>query len=305
LAGAVHVQGTINGYGERSGNADLCQIIPNLALKLKRKCHVDVRGMTELSRYVDDIANMVPDARRPFVGDSVFAHKGGIHVSALMRHVGTYEHINPEAVGNRRRVLVSELSGASNVIYKAQEYNIHLEKDSPALAQVLKTVKDLEYQGYTFEGAEGSFELLLKRAVGSYTPFFELIGLRLIIDKRSPDDIPLAEASIKLKTGHRIIHTVAEGNGPVNALDKALRRALEEQYPVIREIQLQDYKVRVLNEKAGTEALVRVLVETAGRGRSWSTVGVSTNIIEASWRALVDSIEYGLLSCNAVPPEQR
>lgn len=300
-AGATHVQGTVNGYGERSGNADLCQIIPNLTLKLGYQCNVDVSGLTELSRYVDELANMSPDNRRPFVGGSVFAHKGGIHVSALLHHPQTYEHIDPALVGNQRRVLVSELSGASNVIYKAQECHIQLQKGSPALAQVLQAVKDLEHKGYTFEGAEGSFELLLKKTLGLYSPFFALIGFRMIIDKRSPDDIPLAEASIKLRIGDTIVHTVAEGDGPVHALDKALRRALEEQYPVIREIHLKDYKVRVLDEKSGTAAMVRVLIESAAHGHSWSTVGVSANIIEASWRALVDSIEYGLMTCNVVP----
>lgn len=299
--GASHVQGTINGYGERSGNADLCQIIPNLVLKLGMRCNANVRTTTEVSRYVDELANITPDSRRPFVGDSVFAHKAGIHVSALLHHPETYEHMAPELVGNRRRVLVSELSGASNVIYKAQEYGIELHKGSPALMQVLTAVKELEHEGYTFDGAEGSFELLLKKAVGLFVPYFELIGFRLIIDKRSPDDIPMAEASIKLRIGNTVVHTVADGLGPVNALDLALRKALEEQYPIIKEIQLIDYKVRVLEEKAGTEARVRVLVESAAHGRSWSTVGVSANIIEASWRALVDSIEYGLMMCEAKP----
>jgi 2-isopropylmalate synthase len=302
--GAGHVQGTINGYGERSGNADLCQIIPNLVLKMGFRCNADVRSTTEVSRYVDELANISPDGRRPFVGDSVFAHKAGIHVSALMHHPETYEHMAPELVGNHRRVLVSELSGASNVIYKAQEYGIELHKGSPALMQVLTAVKALEHEGYTFDGAEGSFELLLKKAVGLFVPFFKLIGFRLIIDKRSPDDIPIAEASIKIRIGDVVIHTVADGLGPVNALDLALRKALEEQYPIIKEIQLVDYKVRVLQEKAGTEARVRVLVESAAHGRSWSTVGVSANIIEASWRALVDSIEYGLMMCAVKPQTQ-
>jgi 2-isopropylmalate synthase len=300
-AGATHVQGTINGYGERSGNADLCQIIPNLVVKMGYTCRADLSSLTELSRYVDDLANVKPDSRRPFVGRSVFTHKGGVHVSAMLRQPETYEHIDPTLVGNRRRVLVSELSGAGNVIYKAQEYQVRLEKGSSALERVLRAVKDLEHEGYTFEGAEGSFELLLKKAVGLYKPFFELLGLRVIIDKHSLSQDPIAEASIKVRIGDHLVHTVAEGDGPVHALDLALRRALEGHYPMISEIHLTDYKVRVLNEEAGTGAIVRVLIESAAHGRSWNTVGVSANLIEASWRALVDSMEYGLMICDVEP----
>lgn len=300
-AGASHVQGTINGYGERSGNADLCQIIPNLVLKMGHACHADLSGLTELSRFVDDLANIKPDSRRPFVGRSVFTHKGGVHVAAMLRQPQTYEHIDPSLVGNQRRVLVSELSGTGNMIYKAQEYQVNLEKGSGALARVLQAVKDLEHEGYTFEGAEGSFELLLKKAVGLYKPFFELVGLRVIIDKHNQSQDPVAEASIKVRIGDHLVHTVAEGDGPVHALDLALRRALEGSYPMISEIQLTDYKVRVLNEEAGTGAVVRVLIESAAHGRSWNTVGVSANLIEASWRALVDSMEYGLIICAVEP----
>ena len=305
--GVVHVQGTVNGFGERCGNCDLIQVIPNLQLKMGLRCVPDesMSQLTELSHFVSEMANMRPDPRQPFVGKSVFAHKGGAHVSALLRHPETYEHIPPESVGNERRVLVSELSGASNIIYKARQYNVELTKDSPALRKVVDTVKELEHQGYHFEGAEASFELILKKALGLYRPYFELVGLRLTIDKRDPDDEPVAEATIKVKVGDQIFHTAADGNGPVNALDSTLRKALESVYPQISRIQLVDYKVRVLNEKSGTGAKVRVLVTSADDGKSWGTVGVSANIIEASWRALVDSIEYGLMHVDsAVEPAE-
>ena len=299
-AGAVHVQGTINGYGERSGNCDLIQVIGNLQLKMGRPCvpESSLRNLTALSRFISELANLPPDPRQPFVGQSVFAHKGGMHVSALLRHPETYEHIPPELVGNRRRVLVSELSGASNIIYKAREYNVELSKDSPALKRVVNAIKHLEHQGYHFEGAEASFELILKKELGLYRPFFELVGLRLTVDKRDPDDEPVAEATIKVRVGDRILHTAADGNGPVNALDSALRKALVTVYPEVERIQLTDYKVRVLNERAGTAAKVRVLITSSENGVTWGTVGVSTNIIEASWQALVDSIEYGLMRIN-------
>lgn len=302
-AGAVQVQGTINGYGERSGNCDLIQVIPNLQLKMGMSCvpEESMRRLTKLSRFVSEMANLSHNSFQPFVGKSVFAHKGGMHVSALLRHPETYEHIDPDLVGNERRVLVSELAGVSNIIYKAKEYNVELKKDSPALKKVVETVKELEHQGYHFEGAEASFELILKKALGLYKPFFELIGFRLTIDKRDPTDEPVAEATIKVKVGDRILHTAADGNGPVNALDSALRKALETVYPAIRRIKLADYKVRVLNENAGTAARVRVLITSSENGKSWGTVGVSTDIIEASWRALVDSIEYGLMKIDVVP----
>lgn len=303
-AGARHVQGTINGFGERNGNADLIQVIPNLQLKMGFQCITpeQMRTLTEVSRYVSELANVKPDERQPFVGRMVFAHKGGMHVSALLRHPETYEHIDPELVGNKRRVLVSELSGASNIMYKAKEYNIDLPKDSPALRKVVDTVKEREHAGYSYEGAEGSFELLLKKSLGIYKPYFRLIGFRLINERRDEwSNESIAEATVKLQVGDAILHTVGEGNGPVNALDHALRRALEGAYPELKRIRLNDYKVRVLNEQAGTGARVRVLVESSVNGRKWGTVGVSTNIIEASWEALVDSIEYGLMICNVEP----
>jgi 2-isopropylmalate synthase len=292
--GVRHVQGTINGYGERSGNADLCSIIPNLQLKMGLNCVLEeeLRQLTGVARYVSELANLSLPWNQPFVGKSVFAHKGGIHVSALMRHPETYEHIKPEQVGNRRRVLISELSGGSNVLYKSQEYDLDI--DEHGMRGIVETIKDLEYQGYSFEGAEGSFELMLKKSLGLHEKFFDFEGFRLIIEKKEANGEPVAEASIKLRVDDRVLHTVAEGNGPVNALDKALRKALEEVYPYLRDIQLTDYKVRVINEKAGTGAKVRVLIESQDGRSSWGSVGVSTNIIEASWQALVDSIEYGL-----------
>lgn len=302
-AGARHVQGTMNGFGERNGNADLVQIIPNLQLKMGYACVEpdSLRRLTALSRFVSELANQVPDPRHPFVGKSTFAHKGGIHVSAVIKHSETYEHIDPELVGNERRVLVSELSGGSNVIYKAKEYGIDLDKNAPALRAVVAMVKQLEHQGYYFEAAEGSFELLLKKALGDYTPYFALESLRLIIEKDDMDEEPSAEAVIKVRVGSETVHTAAAGNGPVNALDNALRKALLAHYPALAQIHLRDYKVRVLDEEAATGSKVRVLIQTRGTGRSWGTVGVSANIIEASWIALVDSVEYGLMAQGVKP----
>ncbi|NLZ93631.1 MAG: citramalate synthase [Firmicutes bacterium] len=298
-AGATQVQGTINGFGERCGNANLCSIIPNLVLKLGLDCmdKKNLANLTELSRYVSELANVHPANNQPYVGKSAFAHKGGIHVSALMRNSETYEHINPELVGNTRRVLVSELSGMSNIIYKAEELglDINLNQAGFEAKKILHEIKELENTGFQFEGAEGSFELLMRKAFGGYVEPFQLEALRIILEKREAGEIN-SEAVIKLRVGDEIVHTAAEGNGPVNALDNALRKALEEFYPCIREMRLADYKVRVLDENAGTEALVRVLAETHDKNLgSWGTVGVSSNVIEASWQAIVDSIAYGLL----------
>ena len=296
-AGSTHVQGTINGYGERCGNADLCSIIPNLQLKAGKSCLTEesLGQLTRLSNFVSEMANQAPNDKQPFVGRSVFSHKGGLHVSALMRHPETYEHVAPESVGNRRRVLVSELSGVATIAYKAQEYDISLEQGTAGLRGVLEVIKDLEYQGYQFEGAEASFEIMLRKSLGLYSPFFQLEGLRVIIEKRHQEEEPITEATVKVRVNDQSLHTVAEGNGPVNALDNALRKALEEVYPRLKQIWLTDYKVRVLNERRGTGAKVRVLIESTDGTQSWGTVGVSTNLIEASWRALVDSIEYGLM----------
>jgi 2-isopropylmalate synthase len=296
-AGVRHVQGTINGYGERCGNADLCSLLPLLQVKLGFACLTEgqLASLTRTAHYVAELANLPPEPNQPFVGRSAFAHKGGVHVSALRRHPETYEHLPPELVGNARRVLVSDQAGAANVLYKAEEYHLELDRGSSTTQLLLDAVKNLEYQGYSFEGAEASFELMMKKALGVYQPFFELLEFRLIAEKRECNGEPVAEATVKLRVGDQVRHTVAEGDGPVNALDQALRQALQESYPGLAEIKLTDFKVRVLDGKAGTAAKVRVLIESCNAERSWGTVGVSTNIIEASWRALVDSIEYGLM----------
>lgn len=295
--GASQVQGTINGLGERCGNANLCSVIPNLQIKLGIRCIGDaqLKRLREVSRFVNEIANLRHFKRQPFVGDSAFAHKGGMHVSAVIKRPETYEHIKPEFVGNSHRVLISDLAGRSNILRKAKELDIHIDPDSPQVQDILNTLKDLEHQGFQFEGAEASFELLLKKALGLYKKFFDLIGFRVIVEKRKEGEIPLSEATIMMKIGGKIEHTAATGNGPVNALDNALRKALDKFYPELKEVRLQDYKVRVLTAGKGTSAKVRVLTESGDEKNRWGTVGVSENIIEASWQALVDSIEYKLL----------
>lgn len=297
-AGVVQIQGTINGYGERCGNANLCSVIPNLVFKMGCQCIPEekIAGLTELSRYVSELANLSPNPHLPYVGNSAFAHKGGMHVSALLKNPETYEHIQPEKVGNLRRVLVSELSGMSNIIYKAEELelDVDLSRTNPETKAVVQQIKDLEHQGFQFEGAEASFELLLRKGFNGYHEPFTLENLRIILEKREDSAIH-SEAVIKMRVGDEIVHTAAEGNGPVNALDNALRKALEGFYPEIREMKLSDYKVRVLDENRGTTSMVRVLIETQDNHDSWGTVGVSGNIMEASWQALVDSIAYGLL----------
>ncbi|RMG73845.1 MAG: citramalate synthase [Nitrospirae bacterium] len=296
-SGATQVQGTINGLGERCGNANLCSIIPNLQIKSGYRCIGDenLSKLREVSRFINEIANIRHFNRQPYVGDSAFAHKGGIHVSAILKNPETYEHIKPELVGNSRRVLVSDLAGKSNILRKAEELGIHLEKGSPQLEGILQTVKELENQGYQFEAAEASFELLVKKILGLHRRFFDLIGFRVIVEKRKEGEEPLSEATIMVKVGGHIEHTAATGNGPVNALDNALRKALEKFYPSLKEVRLNDYKVRVLSTQRGTGSKVRVLIESGDNEHKWSTVGVSENIIEASWQALVDSIDYKLL----------
>ncbi len=295
--GAVQVQGTINGFGERCGNANLCSIIPALQLKMGLECLGDIQlaRMRELSRFVYEQANLVPNRHQPYVGNSAFAHKGGVHVSAIQRHPETYEHIRPELVGNVTRVLVSDLSGRSNVLAKAQQFNINLDSKDPITVEILEKIKDLENQGYQFEGAEASFELLMRRALGTMRQFFSIIGFRVIDSKRHDDEKPLSEATVQVKVGGKIEHTAAEGNGPVNALDNALRKALESFYPQIRDMRLYDYKVRVLPAGRGTASVTRVLIESGDRNMRWGTVGVSDNIIDASYQALVDAFQYKLL----------
>lgn len=293
IAGAVSVQGTINGYGERCGNCNLMTVIPNLALKMGYDCHAKTRiaHLTELSRFVSETANLAHSDRLPYVGDNAFAHKGGIHVAAIQKDTRTYEHIDPALVGNRRKVLISELSGKSNIEFKAKELNINLSSVKDIPVDILATVKRLEDQGFQFEAAEGSFELLIVRASEGYKPFFKLNGFRVITEMNSEGKLD-CEASIKVEVGGVVEHTASNGNGPVEALDKALRKALVKFYPEIKDIHLTDYKVRVLNEKEGTGSLVRVLIDQKNEARSWGTVGVSSNIIEASWQALIDGIEF-------------
>lgn len=293
--GAVAVQGTINGYGERCGNADLCSVIPNAVLKMGYVCESgkNLTHLTEVSRFVSATANMSHESHLPFVGHSAFAHKGGIHVSAVNKDSRTYEHISPETVGNKRQVTISEQSGKSNILFKAEEFGINIGDNSSAVSDILKKVKALEDQGYQYEGAEGSLELVMREAIGEYKPFFILKGFRIISEKSEKSDI-CCEASIKVEVNGQTAHTAANGTGPVGALDAALRKAIEMFYPEIRDVQLTDYKVRVLDEKAGTGAPVRVLISQKRNDLEWNTIGVSENIIEASWQALVDGIEYML-----------
>jgi len=300
IAGAVSVQGTINGYGERCGNCNLITIIPNLALKMGYTCSAadSLVHLTEISRYVSETANLSHNERAPYVGDNSFAHKGGIHVSAMQKDTRSYEHISPDMVGNRRKVLISELSGKSNIEFKAKELGINLKDNVVLPADILKKIKMLEDQGFQFEAAEGSFELLIREATGEYVPFFNLKGFRVITEMSETEEL-YCEATIKVEVDGRIEHTAANGNGPVAALDNALRKALEKFYPEIKEMHLSDYKVRVLNEKGGTGAMVRVLVDQKNNTEHWGTVGVSTNIIEASWQAMVDGIEFMLFKRKA------
>ena len=294
--GVSHIQGTINGYGERCGNADLCLVIPNLKFKLGIDCipQEKLKSFTHISHLVNELANLSPNDHQPYVGKSAFAHKGGIHVSAISRDKRTYEHIDPTLVGNKRRVLISELAGRSNILYKLKEKELGLEKKDALSKKIVSRIKELENKGYEFEGAEGSFELLVRKASGEYKKLFDLEGFRVTVEKRDDGKL-ISEATVKLKVKGKLIHTVAEGNGPVNALDKALRKALQQNYPELSEMHLADYKVRILDTKAGTRAKTRVLIESSDKEARWGTVGVSSNIIEASCEALLDSIEYKLL----------
>jgi len=295
--GVAMVHGTINGYGERCGNANLCSILPNLKLKMGVDCITDdqLKKITEVSRFVSELANLPHHKYLPYVGDSAFAHKGGVHVSAIRKSDATYEHIPPEQVGNHQRVLISDLSGESNILYKAAEFKIDFESKDPKIRQILDDLKRLENQGFQFEGAEGSFEILIRKALGQHKRFFELMGFRVIVEKKREEEAPLSEATIMVRVGDRVEHTAAMGNGPVSALDHAIRKALEKFYPELKEVRLLDYKVRILSTKDGTGAQTRVLIESGDGQSKWGTVGVSENIIEASWQALVDSIDYKLL----------
>ena len=292
--GAIQVQGTINGYGERCGNANLCSIIPNLEIKLGLRCLPpgSLARLADVAHFVAEVANLAPDEHLAYVGKSAFAHKGGIHVAAMRRNALSYQHIEPELVGNQMRVVVSELSGRGNLLSKAEEYGLG-EDGAAGVADVLTEIKALEAQGFSFEAAEASVALMLKRQQPGYTAPFELIDFSVTVEHRRGRGI-LAEATVKVKVDGEVMHTAAEGNGPVNALDAALRKALVQRYPDIKHFQLADYKVRILDGSNGTGATTRVLIDTQNGARRWSTVGASTNIIEASWRALADAVEYGL-----------
>ncbi len=294
--GIQHVQGTINGYGERCGNANLCSILPTLLFKMHRDCLStgQMVKLREVSHFVDELSNLRPNKHQPYVGASAFAHKGGLHVSAIEKNPQTYEHIPPERVGNHRRVLISDLAGKSNILQKAMEYHIDLNRNDPVTNEILKTLKDMENQGFQYEGAEASFELLMKKALGTQKKYFELIGFRILTEKLREDRAPITEATIMVKVGGQTEHTAATGNGPVNALDNAIRKALGKFYPQLSQMELVDYKVRVLSTGKGTGSKVRVLVESGDHLEKWGTVGVSENIIEASWQALVDAINYKL-----------
>lgn len=295
-AGAAIVQGTINGYGERCGNADLIPIIANLKLKLKNNCIPDLqlKQLTRLSHFVSEISNMRVKNEQPFVGDSAFAHKGGMHINAIMKNPLTYEHVDPSLVGNRRRILVSELGGKTGILLRAKDLNYDLSKGDPQTKKILELVQELEHKGFQFEAAEASFQILMERHLKKFKGFFELEGFKVVIEKHQDKKIT-SEAIIKLKVNGVKEHTAAEGDGPINALDNALRKALKDFYPALAKMHLSDFKVRVLDEKAGTAAKVRVLIQSQDEKDTWNTIGVHENIIEASWQALVDSVEYKLL----------
>jgi 2-isopropylmalate synthase len=300
-AGVIQVQGTINGYGERCGNANLCSIIPTLKLKMGIDCITDkqLSKLSDVSRYISELANMPHYDWLPYVGDDAFTHKGGIHVSGIMKWEDSYQHIKPSLVGNRPHVVVSELAGKGSIIFKAKEHGLPVPKGKE-IEKVLEQIKLLEKQGFQYDVAEASFDLLLRRTQPDYQPPFELVDFMVVVEKRrrpptrGNQEEPLSEASIKVKVDDRVVHTAAEGDGPVNALDQALRKALLQFYPDLAAVKLIDYKVRILEETAGTASQVRVLIESSDGRENWRTVGSSTNIIEASWLALADSIEYWL-----------
>jgi 2-isopropylmalate synthase len=296
-AGARQVQGTINGVGERCGNANLISIVAGLELKMGFHCigAENLRRLTELSHFVDELANLTPRKNQAYVGTSAFAHKGGVHVAAVRKNRLTYEHVDPDAVGNAQRVLISDLSGRANILQKAEEFGLKLDSKDAKVVTLLRDLKELENAGYQYEGAEASFEILMKRALGEDTRPYKLLGFRVLDMKTGDSEPALSEATVMIEgpDGH-VEHTAGSGNGPVNALDHALRKALTKFYPEIERVRLVDYKVRVLPGFDGTAARVRVLVESGDEHDVWGTVGVSHNVIEASWQALVDSVDYKL-----------
>jgi 2-isopropylmalate synthase len=299
-AGATHVQGTINGFGERTGNCNLTSVIPNLHFKLKTPCVPadSLPALTELSQFVDETANLRPNPRLPWVGAAAFSHKGGTHVNAVQKVLHSYEHIDPSAIGNTRHVLVSDLAGRSNIVMKARELGIDLTSDTPHLKTMLTRIKDLEHRGYEFEAADGSLSLLIRRALRDEAPPFTVDAYH--VSMRSDGKSSVCEATVKVSVGGGTAHTVADGDGPVNALDAALRAALVTFYPALQSVRLTDYKVRIIDSRSGTAAVTRVLIESSDGAAEWGTIGVSENIIEASLEALVDSLEYALVRSNTV-----
>ena len=291
-AGATMVQGTMNGYGERCGNANLVSIVPNLQLKMGHECLPSLTGLTEAAHFLDELLNFVPDPDQPYVGKNAFAHKGGLHVAGVNADPATFEHIDPAAVGNSREVLISELSGRGTVLSRAEQTGVEL--DDAAASRVVERVKELEHRGFQFEAADGSFDLLIRRETGEYQPLFQLESWRVMAEKREDGKVQ-TEATIKIWVdGERYVRT-AEGNGPVNALDTALREAISETYPHLRDIKLVNYKVRILDEWKATGAVTRVLLDASDGDDTWGAIGVHENVIEASWDALVDSLEAGML----------
>jgi 2-isopropylmalate synthase len=293
-SGCNQVQATINGIGERVGNCDMVATLANLKIKMHDECVSDaqLRELTELSRYVFEIANLAPNIRHPYVGQAAFAHKGGIHVAAILKLEESYQHIDPTLVGNQKRVLVSELSGRGNIAFKAKEFGMNPE--GAEVKQVLQQVKEMENRGFFFEGADASVDLLLRRAQSSYTPLFEMVDYTCVVERREGRGL-LAEATVKIKVDDEIAHTVAEGDGPVNALDIAMRKALLPHYPKLKKMHLADFKVRIIDSDRATGATTRVTIDSTNGHRTWTTVGCSPNIVEASWQALADSVEYALL----------
>ncbi len=296
-AGAVMIQGTMNGFGERTGNANLTTILPNLALKMGRRvaCAGNLPKLRELSLFLDDLANLRPDIKAPFVGASSFAHKGGVHANAAQKVARSYEHVDPAEVGNRQRVLISDMSGRSSVMMKAREIGVDIDEKGGDMKTLLNELKALEYRGYEYEAADASFHLLLAKWLDKKPDVFQLEGYRVIVEKRGREENLVAEATVKITLDGETVHTVAECTGPVGALDKALRLALEKAYPQIKDIELRDFKVRILDSNKGANARIRVLIESSDGEEIWGTVGVSDNIMEASWEALRDSMEYKLL----------
>ncbi len=298
-AGATLVQGTMNGYGERVGNANLVTILPNLALKMGRKmrCSGNLTQLRDLSLFFDELANLRPNPKAPFVGQSAFAHKGGLHANAAQKVARSYEHIDPALVGNRTRVLVSDMAGRSSLALKAREFGVDLDEKSPELKGLIEELKEREFRGYEYEAADASFKLLVARKLGRSREFFEVEGYRVIVERHGTEI--WSEATVRVKVNGESIHTVAEDKGPIGALDKALRLGLEKTYPQLRAMTLRDFKVRIIEGNEGTGSMTRVLVESGDGHSIWGTVGVSDNIIDASWEALREAVEYRLSTAPA------